>query len=213
VAMLHGLRAPSLGGAPILGALMGEQRAGEATAEAAAEGVAAAERAEPAAEVPAPGERKLDRNWIIQQRIGRWIRVGVLAGIWAVGSLIVTFAGAPAAIRVAVVGGLGALLVLQAVLAHVWPAKTWKRASYRVTGSGIEIRRGVWWREVVAVPRSRVQHTDVTQGPLERSLGLGSLVLYTAGTDHSRVALPGLAYDDALTIRDRLAPVDEDDAV
>jgi hypothetical protein len=158
-------------------------------------------------------ERKLDRNWITQQRIGRWIRVGVLAGIWAVGSLVVNFAGAPAVIRVAVVVGLGALLVLQSVLAHVWPAKTWKHASYRITGSGIEIRRGVWWREVVAVPRSRIQHTDVSQGPLERWLGLGSLVLYTAGTDHSRVALPGLAYGDATTIRDRLAPVDEDDAV
>ena len=176
---------------------MSEERAGEA----------------PPAEAHAGPERKLDRNWITQQRIGRWIRVGVLAGVWAVASLVVTFAGAPAAVEAAVVGGLGALLVLQAVLAHVWPAKTWKHASYRITGSGIEIRRGVWWREVVAVPRSRVQHTDVSQGPLERSLGLGSLVLYTAGTDHSRVALPGLAYEDALAIRDRLAAVDEDDAV
>ncbi len=158
-------------------------------------------------------ERKLDRNWITRQRIGRWIGVAVLAMAWAMASLVFAFVGLPAALYAAGVGGLGALVALQAVLAQAWPAKAWRHASYRVTGRGIEIRRGVWWREEVAVPRSRVQHTDVVQGPLERALGLGTLVLYTAGTDHSRVALPGLAYGDALAIRDRLAAVDEDDAV
>ena len=42
------------------------------------------------------------------------------------------------------------------------------------------------------VPRSRVQHTDVSQGPLERNHGLGTLVVYTAGTDHAKVELGGL---------------------
>jgi hypothetical protein len=111
------------------------------------------------------------------------------------------------------VGGFGALVVVRGVLAQVWPEKAWRHASYRVSGRGIEIRRGVWWRTVITVPRSRVQHTDVTQGPIERSFGLGTLVLFTAGTDHSKVVLPGLAYGDASAIRDRLAAVDEDDAV
>jgi membrane protein YdbS with pleckstrin-like domain len=203
---------------------MNDDRAvdGEPAAVAAEMGVAAApapgaERvstAPSAAADPLLGhERKLDRNWITRQRIGRWIGVAVLAMAWAMASLIVALVGPPAVVYAAVVGGLGALVVLKGVLAQVWPAKAWRYASYRVTGRGIEIRRGVWWREAVAVPRSRVQHTDVIQGPLERALGLGTLVLYTAGTDHSRVALPGLAYGDALAIRDRLAAVDEDDAV
>lgn len=158
-------------------------------------------------------ERKLDRSWITLRRISRWIGVAVLAMIWAVVAVVLAFAGLPAAGYLAVVGAFGALVLLQAVLAHFWPAKAWRHASYRVTGRGIEIRRGVWWRQAVNVPRSRVQHTDVSQGPLERSFGLGTLVLYTAGTDHSRVELPGLAYDDASAIRGRLAAVDEDDAV
>lgn len=158
-------------------------------------------------------ERKLDRGWITVQRIGRWIRVGILAMIWAVASSILAFTGMPGAVYGTIVGAFGALVVLRAVLAHVWPAKAWRHASYRVSERGIEIRRGVWWRAVITVPRSRVQHTDVTQGPLERSFGLGTLVLFTAGTDHSKVELPGLAYADASAIRDRLAAVDEDDAV
>ena len=58
------------------------------------------------------------------------------------------------------------------------------------------------WRKVINVPRSRVQHTDVSQGPLERGHGLGTLVIYTAGTDHARVDLPGLDHATALRIRD-----------
>jgi membrane protein YdbS with pleckstrin-like domain len=63
------------------------------------------------------------------------------------------------------------------------------------------------------VPRSRVQHTDVSQGPLERRYGLGTLVIYTAGTSHSRVNLEGLDHEVARRIRAHLLPKDEGDAV
>ena len=63
-----------------------------------------------------------------------------------------------------------------------WPAISYRFASYRLDASGFEIRRGVYWRTITNVPRSRVQHTDVSQGPLERRFGLGTLVIYTAGT-------------------------------
>ena len=77
-------------------------------------------------------------------------------------------------------------------LAQCWPAIDYSHTSYRVDDEGIEIRRGVWWRTVTNVPRSRVQHTDVSQGPFERNHGLGTLVVYTAGTDHAKVELGGL---------------------
>ena len=63
------------------------------------------------------------------------------------------------------------------------------------------------------MPRSRVQHTDVSQGPLERHYGLGTLVVYTAGTDHARVSLPGLAHEVAIQLRDDLRPDRHDDVV
>ena len=62
------------------------------------------------------------------------------------------------------------------------------------------------WRAVTNVPRSRVQHTDVSQGPLERSHGLGTLVIHTAGTEHAVVGLSGLDYGTALALRDHLLP-------
>ena len=75
---------------------------------------------------------------------------------------------------------------------------------YRVDPDRIEIRRGVVWRSVMQVPRSRVQHTDVNRGPIDRSYGLATLVIFTAGTEHASVSLSGLAEADAYTIRDHL---------
>ena len=85
--------------------------------------------------------------------------------------------------------------------------------SYVVDDAGLEIARGVYWRTVTNIPRSRIQHTDVSQGPLERRHGLGTLVVYTAGTQHSEVKLPGLEFATAQRIRAHLLPRDEGDAV
>ena len=40
--------------------------------------------------------------------------------------------------------------------------------------------------------------------PIERSFGLGTLVIFTAGTEHARVQLHGLDHGVALRIRDHL---------
>jgi len=107
------------------------------------------------------------------------------------------------------------LIFVGALVWHAerWPALTYPHLPYRAEPAGLAIRHGVYWRNVMRVPRSRIQHTDVSQGPLERRYGLGTLVLYTAGTTHARVALPGLGYDVAVALRDRLKPGSGEDAV
>jgi hypothetical protein len=82
----------------------------------------------------------------------------------------------------------------------------YRRFSYALAPERIEIRRGVLWRTLTSVPKSRVQHIDVAQGPLERRYGLATLSIYTAGTEYARVDLPGLTYARAVDIRDRLLP-------
>ncbi|HXW08146.1 MAG TPA: PH domain-containing protein [Vicinamibacterales bacterium] len=95
----------------------------------------------------------------------------------------------------------------------VWPPIEYRYLFYRLDGDGIEIRHGVFWRTVVSVPRSRVQHLDVSQGPLQRSFGLGTLRIYTAGTEHAQVDLAGLEHGLALRIRDFLLPREAGDVV
>lgn len=94
-----------------------------------------------------------------------------------------------------------------------WPAVVYRHAAWQLDEHMLEIRRGVIWRRIINVPRSRVQHTDVSEGPLERSHGLSTLIVHTAGTEFARVALPGLSRETAIMLRDQLLPRDGRDAV
>jgi membrane protein YdbS with pleckstrin-like domain len=155
--------------------------------------------------------RQLDPMTIRVERTASWIFTSA-AGVILLIQLIVNLFGGPwrIALGVALAAGVGGLL---AWLSHRWPEISYRHTFYRVDPQGIEIRRGVVWRRTINVPKSRVQHTDVSQGPLQRPYGLGTLVIYTAGTDHAKVELPGLSHARALRIRDHLLPSGGDDAV
>jgi membrane protein YdbS with pleckstrin-like domain len=79
----------------------------------------------------------------------------------------------------------------------------WRRWSWRLTDSAVEIRSGVITRRHVVVPHFRVQQIDVLEGPIERLLGLATLTLTTASAAGS-VSIPGLLADAAPAVRTEL---------
>jgi membrane protein YdbS with pleckstrin-like domain len=146
----------------------------------------------------------LDPRFVNAERFGWWITTAVLSGGGAVG-LISTWFGDPDGLAVLVVA-LGWLLLTGVLLwaTIAWPPIQYRHTSYVVSPMGLEIRRGVIWRRVINLPLSRVQHTDVQQGPVQRRYGIASLVVHTAGTTAASVTLAGLSYETALRIRDFL---------
>jgi membrane protein YdbS with pleckstrin-like domain len=164
----------------------------------------------------ADGEyHSLDPRSIQVQRIAGWIFTAIAAAVTLGGLAVALVSGddMPAWLRRPLPFLWLAGTVLLAWHAHRWPALEYRHTSYRVDALGIEIHRGVYWRVVIHVPRSRVQHTDVSQGPVERRFGLGTLVIYTAGTDYAKVDLGGLEHGTALRLRDHLLPSGDADAV
>jgi membrane protein YdbS with pleckstrin-like domain len=103
---------------------------------------------------------------------------------------------------------LGLLIVPAALLflyLLAWaPSRRYRAWGYRMDGDELHVRRGVWTRVQTVVPLDHVQHIDVSQGPLERALGICSLVLHTAGTLHSQIVVPGLTRETAEGIRDEI---------
>jgi membrane protein YdbS with pleckstrin-like domain len=158
-------------------------------------------------------ERSLDPRAVALAQMVGWMITGALSLGLLIAQVILFLAEAPAPIRTFLgllwLGGM----ILLGWLSYRWPQIEHRHASYKVDPQGIEIRKGVVWRRVINVPRSRVQHTDVSQGPLERNRGLGTLVIYTAGTDHARVDLGGLDHATALRIREHLVAGEGADAV
>ena len=168
---------------------------------------------DPAAAIADGMTRQLDPRWIPVRRIRGAIFLAVVTMPSFVGVIVLWIATRTLAAGLVLVPLWAAAIALLAWQLYRWPAIAYRHASYRVDGEGFEMTRGVYWRTLTNVPRSRVQHTDVSQGPLERRFGLGTLVIYTAGTLHSQVTLPGLDFTVARQIRAHLLPGDEGDAV
>jgi membrane protein YdbS with pleckstrin-like domain len=163
-----------------------------------------------------PGEERerLDPRYIQLGQTTGWIVAAVVTVLLSFGLLILLAAAdLPLLAWLGLGLAAGAIVALLIWSAVRWPALEYAHAAYRIDDRGIEIHWGVVWRRVINVPRSRIQHTDVSQGPIERRYGLGTLVIYTAGTDHAQVDLPGLAHETALRIRDHLLPREMPDAV
>jgi len=175
------------------------------------------------AEVPSPAGVASIADGVVRHLDPRAVALARTQGAIAAASVSLAFLAAPAVVALA--SGVRSLTTFWLTLAWLlvtlllawwsqhWPDVSHRHQSYKVDRQGIEIRRGVVWRTVVNVPRSRVQHTDVAQGPLERNYGLGRVIVYTAGSAHARVALHGLAYATALRIRDYLLPGEGGDAL
>lgn len=102
--------------------------------------------------------------------------------------------------------GLPSVLVpmLALISIAVAPQRIHARLGYRVADRLLQVVRGWLFHTDTIVPFVRVQHLDVTRGPLDKMFGTATLVVHTAGTHNSIVTVPGLAPDRAAEIRDRI---------
>lgn len=157
--------------------------------------------------------RQLDPRWISVHRIYGAIVSAAVAMALLVGLVALWIASGILWLGLLLIPLWLLVLALLAWRLTRWPELVYQHTSYRVDDVGIEIVRGVYWRTITNIPRSRIQHTDVWQGPIERRHGLGTLVVYTAGTQHSQVTLHGLEFSLARRIRTHLLPSDTGDAV
>jgi uncharacterized protein len=156
---------------------------------------------------------RVERSWMTLQRASGSIRVLILWSLFAAGLGIVTVAVDAERIIPLLWGGWLLTVVTAFLHAWIWPALAYRRLLYRVSETRLQIRRGYLWRNVHDVPRSRIQHIDIGQGPIERSFDLSHVVVYTAGTTSASVKLDGLRASIATSLRDVLLVERGDDAV
>jgi len=99
---------------------------------------------------------------------------------------------------------LGPVVMLALLFILIIPGRKYRRWGYDMGDEQLRILRGYLWRTDTIVPFNRIQHIDVAQGPLQRMFGLSTLIVHTAGTHNSIVALPGLATADAEAMRETI---------
>ncbi len=90
------------------------------------------------------------------------------------------------------------------VAGAVWVLLHYRRWVYQIRADTIYLERGVFTHVRTLVPYVRIQHVDTSRGPLERALGLSTLVVYTAGSRGADVSIPGLTPEQARDLQQRV---------
>ena len=137
-------------------------------------------------------------RWVLRALIG----AVVLAGVVTVGAVFfeeqLVDAGVPTFLPGGLVAALGLLLgTAHAVLLY----RDWR---FELQDDALYLERGVLTRVETAVPYVRVQHVDTRRSPVDRALGLSSVVVYTAGSRGADVTVPGLTPERAKRLRNEL---------
>ena len=96
------------------------------------------------------------------------------------------------------------LLRIHYAITALLPGRRYRAWGFEEGEDELAVKHGLMVRKLTVVPFGRVQHIDVAQGPLQRMLGLATLVLNTAGTRGAAVRLPGLLHAQAETMRDHI---------
>lgn len=62
-------------------------------------------------------------------------------------------------------------------------------------------KQGLWWKKQTALSFSRIQHIDISHGPLERKYHMTTIKFFTAGGASSDLIIPGLPAAQAELLR------------
>ena len=107
----------------------------------------------------------------------------------------------------------GLYLLYQMIFALLWPTLEYRYFRYEVREHDFLVQQGVLFRHCSSIPLHRIQHVDTHQGPIDRLLGLSTLLLYTAAGVQADGAIPGLTEENAQELRDALSKRNGDDGV
>ena len=136
--------------------------------------------------------------WRIQSIITLGLVFGIpslIVGGLTIGGVIPTY------LPISLLLVVGALLCL---FSQWFAGVAYRNWGYLLDTRVFRIRRGVVFTREIHVPRDRIQHVDIEQGPIERRLGLTRLILFTAGTKAAEQVIPGLNKKVAEALRDEL---------
>jgi membrane protein YdbS with pleckstrin-like domain len=150
----------------------------------------------------------LDSKVRIVWLVGSLLTASILGGGVAAASLLLFDTGVWPGV------GVFVLLLLIGVLGAVLRYRRWR---FALEEDAVYLERGVLTHVTSVVPFVRVQHVDSQRGPIERTVGLASVVVYTAGSRGADVTIPGLSPERADALRERLRRLaiesESDDAV
>lgn len=145
--------------------------------------------------------QQLPRSYRKKRVVQAGIVSALLAVLAAVPWVLLAFdVEVPAPLR----WGAGAAASVIAAIVWTQVEVGYRFMGYAVRRHDVTLKRGWLVRTQITVPMSRIQHSEIFRGPLDRWLGLSTLRIFTAGSSGANLSIPGLPDETAQAIRSAL---------
>jgi membrane protein YdbS with pleckstrin-like domain len=106
----------------------------------------------------------------------------------------------PINVLIAVPSVFVVLFVWRLVIVHL----AFPKKGYLLREHDVSYRSGLLFYKLTTIPFNRIQHVEVSQNMIEKSFGLASVKVFTAGGSVSDLSIPGLLPDQAHQIESYL---------
>jgi len=93
-------------------------------------------------------------------------------------------------------------LLMYGIIAPVLIIKGFRRKGYALRQRDILYKTGFIFFSQTVMPFNRIQHCELSQGPIEKLYNLCRINIFTAGGDDSDLVIPGLEYAEGEKLRD-----------
>ena len=98
-------------------------------------------------------------------------------------------------------GGLAVLIALTFISIPIG----YRKRSYALRERDLTYKKGWLFSSMITIPFNRIQHTEISRGPIERKYELSTLKIYTAGGATSDLSIPGLEAEEAEQLKEFVA--------
>lgn len=96
------------------------------------------------------------------------------------------------------------IIVIIAIYSAVFSYFSAKARGYAIDQFDVYFKQGIWWKKQTALNYSRIQHIDISHGPLERRFKLATIKFFTAGGMGSDLSISGLPSETAEYLRQQI---------
>ena len=77
--------------------------------------------------------------------------------------------------------GFSTVWLISLIIALIWVPAAYRALEYYIQQDSVKMKGGVFWRKHVTIPNRKITNIDITQGPFERFLKIGTIHVQTAG--------------------------------
>ena len=123
---------------------------------------------------------KLDPRIVASWKIVRWIRFGILEAAQTAGMYIFLKQGFPPEITIPAIIVYAAIFLYLVITPFLYPAIEYRQWGYIISEDRVDIRHGIFYIQRTIIPIVRIQHVTIAQGPINRRLGVSTILINTA---------------------------------